>query len=190
MASILLVKNMVCHRCVLTVENFLDEESILYHKVLFGEIHLRTELLPVQKEKLTSRLEKVGFELIDDRISALIEKIKHLLIRKARRQLNTGENKLNISGFLSSQLHHEYTYLSSLFSSIEGRTVENYFIEQRIEYAKELLIYGQMTLSEIALELEYSSTAHLSKQFKKTTGLTPSYFKQIGASKRKSLDLV
>ena len=98
------------------------------------------------------------------------------------------ENKTKLSNFLSDKLHHEYTYLSSFFSSVEGRTIENYFIEQRIEKAKELLVYGQMTLSEIAYELEYSSVPHLSSQFKKITGLTPSHFKQVGMQKRKSLD--
>src|ERR1044071_2782681 len=97
---------------------------------------------------------------------------------------------MKLSDYLSSKLHHEYTYVSSLFSSIEGRTIENYYIEQRIEQAKELLTYGEMTLSQIALELEYSSTAHLSSQFKKITGLTPSHFKQIGAQKRKAIDQV
>src|ERR1044071_9987330 len=97
---------------------------------------------------------------------------------------------MKLSDYLSSQLNHEYTYLSSLFSSIEGRTIENFFIEQRIEKAKELLVYGQTTLSEIAFELEYSSVAHLSGQFKKVTGLTPSYFKTLGASRRKSLDSI
>lgn len=95
-----------------------------------------------------------------------------------------------MSTYLSSYLNHEYTYLSGLFSSIEGRTIENYFIEQRIEKAKELIVYGQLTLSEIAFQLEYSSVAHLSSQFKKITGLTPTYFKQLGSSKRKSLDRV
>jgi AraC family transcriptional regulator len=87
-------------------------------------------------------------------------------------------------------MHHEYTYLSSLFSSVEGRTIENYFIEHRIEKAKELLVYDQHTLSQIAYELEYSSVAHLSAQFKKVTGLTPTYFKEIGNQRRKSLDTI
>lgn len=97
---------------------------------------------------------------------------------------------MNLSAYLSAGLNYEYTYLSSLFSEVEGRTIENLFIEQRIEKAKELLIYGQMTLSQIALDLEYSSTAHLSNQFKKITGLTPSHFKNVGIARRKSLDKV
>lgn len=97
-------------------------------------------------------------------------------------------NRIKLSIYISDVVHHEYTYLSSLFSSVEGRTRENYFIEQRIKKAKELLIYDQLTLSQIALELEYSSVAHLSTQFNKITGLTPAYFKEIGNEKRNELD--
>jgi AraC-like DNA-binding protein len=190
MQSTLLVKNMVCHRCILTVESILHQQAIPYQKVTLGEIHLTNELQPPQMEQLISQLEKVGFELIDDRRSALVEKIKQLVIKKARQQLSEAENKQNLSNLLATKLHHEYTYLSSLFSSIEGRTIENYFIEQRIENVKELLVYGQLTLSEIAIALEYSSTAHLSKQFKKTTGLTPSHFIQLSKDKRKALDKI
>ena len=98
------------------------------------------------------------------------------------------DSNIKLSHYLSSNVNHEYTYLSSLFSSVEGRTIENYFIEQRIEKAKELLVYNQLTLSQIAFDLDYSSVAHLSTQFKKITGLTPSFFKELGAAKRKSLD--
>ena len=99
-------------------------------------------------------------------------------------------NKTKLSIYLSQNLHHEYTYLSSFFSSVEGRTIENYFIEQRIEKVKELLVYKEMSLSEISFELEYSSVAHLSNQFKKITGLTPSHFKEVGSARRKMLDQV
>ncbi|MEO8146845.1 MAG: AraC family transcriptional regulator [Bacteroidia bacterium] len=189
-SHILLVKNMVCNRCVLTVENILEKAGIDCHKVLFGEIHLKEELTPTQKELLQASLESVGFELIDNHASGLIEKIKKHVIMKARNEVNEKENKMNLSIYLSARLNYEYTHLSSLFSEVEGRTIENFFIEQRIEKAKELLIYGQKTLSEIAFELEYSSMAHLSSQFKKITGLTPSHFKEVGAAKRKSLDKV
>lgn len=102
--------------------------------------------------------------------------------------MDSTENKTKLSIYLSDEIHLEYTYLSSLFSAIEGRTIENYFIEQRIEKAKELLVYDQLSLSEIAFQLEYSSVAHLSTQFKKITDLTPTYFKELGTSKRKALD--
>lgn len=186
----LLVRNMVCNRCVLAVENILTETGIAYTKVQLGEIHLPTAIEESQKEELTLRLNKIGFDLIDSRTSAIIEKVKHLLIRKARNQVDEDNSRLNLSAFLTNEIHHEYTYLSNLFSSVENRTIENYYIEQRIEYVKELLVYNELTLSEIALELEYSSTAHLSAQFKKVTGFTPSHYKQIGVVKRKGLDQV
>jgi AraC-like DNA-binding protein len=179
---------MVCHRCVLAVEDILKKTGISFQKVVTGEIHLESEPGGEQKELLTKNLAGIGLELIDNRMSGLIERIKQLVIKKARNEVGEKENKTKLSNYLSDKLHHEYTYLSSFFSSVEGRTIENYFIEQRIEKAKELLVYGQLTLSEIAYELEYSSVAHLSSQFKKITGLTPSYFKQVGTQKRKSLD--
>lgn len=185
-----LVKNMVCHRCVLSVEGILEKAGISFQKVLFGEIHLTHELSGEQKEILSEKLKNVGFELIDNHTSGLIEKIKLLAMQKARNEVDKKEIKLNLSVYLSEKLNYEYTHLSSLFSAVEGRTIENFFIEQRIEKAKELLIYRQMTLSEIAFELDYSSTAHLSAQFKKTTGLTPSYFREVGIAKRKALDEV
>lgn len=187
---ILLVKNMVCHRCVLSVEDILQRTNIPFQKVLFGEIHLADELDPKQKVVLTEELKKVGFELIDSHMTGLIEKIKLLTIQKARNEVSKEDVKLNLSAYLSDKLHYEYTHLSSMFSGVEGRTIENFFLDQRIEKAKELLIYGQMTLSEIAFELNFSSTAHLSTQFKKLTGLTPSYFKEVGIAKRKALDKV
>jgi AraC-like DNA-binding protein len=189
-ATILLIKNMVCHRCVLAVENILRQAGINFNKVLFGEIHLAEEITSEQKEILREKLSRIGFELIDNQLGGLVEKIKALVIKKARNEAEESNNKIKLSEYLSQKLHHEYTYLSSLFSSVEGRTIEAFFIEQRIEKAKELLIYGQLTLSQIAFDLDYSSVAHLSNQFKKITGLTPSYFKQIGAQKRKALDKI
>ena len=186
----LLVKNMVCHRCVLSVEDILNKAAIPFHKVVFGEIHLTDKINDNQKDNLSAKLKDVGFELIDNQMSGLIEKLKMHTIKKARNEVDKTEIKPNLSVYLSEKLYHEYTYLSSLFSEVEGRTIENFFIEHRIEKAKELLIYGQMTLSEIAFELGYSSTSHLSAQFKKITGLTPSYFKEVGITKRKALDKV
>ncbi|MBK9400357.1 MAG: helix-turn-helix transcriptional regulator [Bacteroidetes bacterium] len=187
---LLLVKNMVCHRCVLAVEDILTKNQIPFLKVIFGEIHLVDKPDTRQKEILSNALENIGFELIDNHMSGLIEKIKQYVIRKARNEESSEEKKINLSNYLSNHLNYEYTHLSSLFSSVEGRTIENLYIEQRIEKAKELLIYGTLTLSEIAFELNYSSTAHLSSQFKKVTGLTPSYFKKVGALKRKALDKI
>jgi AraC family transcriptional regulator len=189
-SPVLLVKNMVCNRCILSVEEILMQLSVPFHAVLLGEIHLADELPAAKKLLLISALEKKGFELIDNHQGSLIEKIKQLVIRKARNEAGEAENKQNLSQYLSGKLNYEYTHLSSLFSEVEGRTIENFFIDQRIEKAKELIVYGQKTLSEIAFELDYSSTSHLSSQFKKVTGLTPSHFKNVGAAKRKSLDRI
>ena len=186
----LLVKNMVCHRCILAVEDILQNEKIPFQKVSIGEINLMEELSQDQKARLAEKLNKIGFEIIDNYSGGLIEKIKQLVIKRARNEVDEKESKKKLSHYLSEKVNHEYTYLSSLFSSVEGRTIENYFIEQRIEKAKELLIYGQLTLSQIAFDLEYSSVAHLSTQFKKVTGLTPTYFKEVGMAKRRSLDKI
>ncbi len=188
-SHLLLVKNMVCTRCVMTVEEILKNTSISYQKVIFGEIHLDEPLLGDKRHALQESLMRVGFELIDNHTGSLIEKVKKYVILKARNEAGQ-ENQLKLSVYLSAKLNYEYTHLSSLFSMVEGRTIENFFIDQRIEKAKELLVYGQMTLSQIASELNYSSPAHLSNQFKKVTGLTPSYFKELGAVKRKSIDKV
>ena len=184
------IKNMVCDRCILAVEDILQNEAIPFHKVIYGEVHLQNKLSVDQKESLIKKFDEIGFRLIDNRSAALIENIKQLVMKRARNENDMYGNKLKLSQYLSNQVNHEYTYLSSLFSSAEGRTIENYFIEQRIEKAKELLIYGHLTLSQIAFDLEYSSVAHLSAQFKKVTGLTPTYFKEMGVSKRMSLDKI
>jgi AraC-like DNA-binding protein len=189
-SDLLLVKNMVCNRCIATVENILKKLSIPVHHVLLGEIHLEKGITPEKKKTLSDELSDSGFELIDNHIGGLVEKIKHLVISHARNEIQANERKINVSKWLSQKLNYDYSYLSTLFSSVEGRTIENFYIEQRIEKAKELIVYGQKTLSEIAYELDYSSTAHLSAQFKKVTGLTPSHFREIGSTKRKSLDQV
>lgn len=181
---------MVCHRCILAVEEVLRNSGIPFQRVIIGEIDLPDTISPQQYDLLNASLARIGLELIDNRMSGVIEKIKQLVIKKARMEVSEEESKMKLSSYLSNHLHLEYTYLSSSFSSIEGRTIENYFIEQHIEKVKELLVYKEMTLSQIAFEMEYSSVAHLSSQFKKITGLTPSHFKQIGSSKRKLLDQI
>jgi len=179
---------MVCLRCKLSVEDILNKAEIPFSKVILGEIHLTNELSPEQKEMLSLELKKEGFELIDNHMSELIEKIKMLVTKRAKNNIDKKENKLTLSAYLTEKLHYEYTHLSSSFSAAEGRTIENYFIEQRIEKAKELLYYGQMTISEIAIKLDYSSVAYFSTQFKKITGVTPSYFMKVGNAKRKAID--
>lgn len=189
-SEILIIKNMVCHRCVLSVQEILNNLGIPFHEVIVGEIHLFNRIDNNARNNLKIRLEKIGLELIDSRMGELIEKIKQLVIKKARNEVDENERKIKLSNYLASRLHQEYTYLSRLFSDTEGRTIENFFIMHRVEKAKELLVYGQLNLSEIAFELDYSSVAHLSGQFKKVTGLTPSHFKEIGAAKRKTLDQI
>ena len=186
----LFIKNMVCNRCIMSVESILNDLNLPFQKVALGEIHLNRELTSPEKITLTEELRGKGFEIIDNRLSGVIEKVKQLVIKKARNEISNDEKKLKLSNYLSSKLNYEYTHLSTLFSSVESRTIENYFIEQRIEKVKELLKYGELTLNEIAFELEYSSTAHLSSQFKKVTGMTPSDFKKLGSESRKSLDQV
>jgi AraC family transcriptional regulator len=186
----ILVKNMVCRRCILAVEEILKKESIAFNDVIFGEIHLPGTLNTEAKDRLAKNLHQIGFEIIDSQSGHVIEKIRRLVTSRARNEVGEKDKKIKLSQYLSDAVHHEYTYLSSLFSAVEGRTIENYFIKQRIEKAKELLVYGQHTLSEIAAKLEYSSVAHLSTQFKKVTGLTPTYFKALGAIKRKPLDKI
>tara|TARA_R110000764_G_C10993566_1_gene381484 strand:+ start:883 stop:1458 length:576 start_codon:yes stop_codon:yes gene_type:complete len=187
-SNILFVKNMVCHRCILAVADILMDLSIPFQQVTIGEIHLSESITKQQNDLLSTNLIQIGLELIDNRMHGLVEKIKQLVLIKARKEIGEREHKMKLSAFLSEKLHHEYTYLSSLFSSVEGRTIENYFIDQRIEKVKELLVYNEMTLSEIAFEMDYSSVAHLSNQFKKSSGLTPSHFKRLGLHKRKLLD--
>ena len=179
---------MVCNRCIMVVQNELDKLGLDVKNIKLGEVTLDKEPTTDEKNKLDKALILLGFELIDDKKSRVIEKIKNVIIDLVHHQDNN--TKTNLSDVLSSQLHHDYNYLSNLFSEVEGTTIEKYFIAQKIEKVKELLVYNELSLSEIALRLNYSSVAYLSNQFKKVTGLTPSYFKQIREDKRKPLDKV
>jgi len=174
----------------MAVENMLTKLAIKFQKVIIGEVHLADTITAEQDTSLNSGLAQIGLELIDNKKGGIIEKIKQLVIEKGRNEVNDVEKKMKLSVYLSGKLYHEYTYLSSLFSSIEGRTIENYFIEQRIEKVKELLVYNEMTLLDISVEMDYSSVAHLSSQFKQVTGLTPSHFKKVGSVRRKLLDKI
>ena len=185
-AEILYIKNMVCDRCKKTVTKILFDLGIEHKPVLLGEVHLAKQIPALLKAELNGRLVSEGFELIDNRKSRLIEQIKKALIQLIQNEYP--DKRINLSKYLAQQLNHDYSYLSNLFSSVEGKTIEHYFIQQKIEKVKELLVYDELTLSEIAYRLGYSSVAHLSNQFKKETGLTPSHFKTIGSSKRQSLD--
>jgi YesN/AraC family two-component response regulator len=160
--------------------------EIEHQTVLLGEVSITGQIETTQKEELIYRLKDEGFELIDDKKSRVIEQIKKLILELIKNDYP--EKKVSLSNYLSENLHHDYTYISSLFSSVEGKTIENYFILQKIEKIKEYLVYDELSISEISYKLGYSSVAHLSNQFKKVTGLTPSHFKSIGSIKRQPID--
>ncbi len=184
----LYIKNMVCNRCKMVVKSELDKLGINSLQVELGEIILENELSDEQKTVVDSKLKELGFSVIDDKKSRIIEKIKTLIIELVHVQ--NCQLSSNLSNYLSSRLNHDYTYLTNLFSEVEGTTIEKYYIAQKIEKVKELLVYDELSLSEIAFHLNYSSVSHLSNQFKKVTGLTPSHFKNIRIEKRKPLDEV
>lgn len=184
--STLFIKNMVCARCIMAVQNELNKLGLEAKNIKLGEVTLENEPTAEMKKQLEDLLIPLGFQIIDDRKSRMIEKIKNIIIELVHHQDNGA--KANLSEVLSSRLHSHYNYLSNLFSEVEGATIEKYFIAQKIEKVKELLVYDELSLSEIAFRLNYSSVAYLSNQFKKVTGLTPSHFKQIKENKRKPLD--
>lgn len=184
----LFIKNMVCNRCIMVVQSELDKLGLDVKNIKLGEVILDKKLSDEEKQKLEEAIKPLGFEVIDDRKSRMIEKIKNIIIELVHHQDN--DIKINLSDVLSSKLHHDYNYLSNLFSEVEGITIEKYFIAQKIEKVKELLVYDELSLSEIAFRLNYSSVAYLSNQFKKVTGLSPSHFKKIKEDKRKPLDEV
>lgn len=179
---------MVCNRCIMVVQNELDKLGLNVKNIKLGEVTLDKELTLEEKNKLDNALIPLGFELIDDKKSRVIEKVKNIIIALVHHQ--NSDTKTNLSDTLSSKLHHDYNYLSNLFSEVEGTTIEKYFIAQKIEKVKELLVYDELSLSEIAFRLNYSSVAYLSNQFKKVTGLSPSHFKKIHEDRRKPLDEV
>lgn len=177
---------MVCNRCIMVVREELNQAGLQPVNISLGEVELLKEPSAMAMQKLGNRLNQLGFEILDDTKKKIIEKIKKIIIEQVH--FNKGDDRINLSEVLSSTLHKDYSYLSNLFSEVEGTTIEKFFINQKIEKAKELLVYDELNLSEIAFQLGYSSVAHLSSQFKKVTGLTPSYFKQRGNGARKSLD--
>lgn len=177
---------MVCQRCVLAVETILNKLNLNFKSIALGEIELENALTEADKEKLEQQLETIGFELIDDKKHQLIERIKNHVVQFIH--YDKEMLKINFSDFVATELGYEYNYLSNLFSEIEGTTIEKYVILQKTEKVKELIVYDELSLKEIADQLGYSSVAYLSNQFKKVTGLTPSHFKSIGKQKRIPLD--
>jgi YesN/AraC family two-component response regulator len=179
---------MVCDRCIMVVQNELNKLDLQPEDVTLGKVSVKQELSDDQLTTLNENLLARGFELIDDKKSQIIEGIKNVIIDLVHYQ--DSETKNNLSDILSNKLQHDYNYLSNLFSEVESTTIEKYFIAQKIEKVKELLGYDELSLSEIADSLNYSSVAYLSNQFKKVTGLNPSQFKQIKEDKRTPLDEV
>ena len=184
----LYIKNMVCPRCIRAVEGALIELDIPFQKIELGHVFLTDSLQDEASRLFASKLESLGFELLESGKAALISQIKTSIIDK----IHYSENSLdvNFSEYLSDKLFHEYSYLSRLFSSVEGITIEKFIIKQKIEKVKELLFYDELSLSEIAFQMDYSSTAHLSAQFKKETGMTPSIFKKHRQPGHRNLDSI
>ena len=188
----LFIKNMVCNRCIMVVKQELERQGLHPEKITLGEVVIKEDQLSdEQQDKLDAALVSLGFERIDDRKARLIEAVKNKIIQIIHHN-DRMKMKFNWSRVLADELHYEYNYLSNLFSSVEGITLEQYIIRQKIEKVKELLFYDELSLSEIADRLDYSSVAHLSSQFKKVTGFTPSELKKSREidQKRKPLDNV
>jgi AraC-like DNA-binding protein len=184
----LYIKNMVCDRCILVIKQQLENAGIAYNSVNLGEVGLDAAPSQEQLALLNKNLTAIGFELLDDKKDQLVEKIKNIIISLIHRSEDSRNKKMSV--ILEEQLQLEYHYLSNLFSSMEGITIEKYTIRQRIEKVKELLTYNQLSLSEIAEQMDYSSVQHLSQQFKKETGLTPTKFRELKENIRKPLDKV
>ena len=182
----LYIKNMVCSRCKMVVKTVFENIGINTISIELGEVELKNELQENQKQELLKNLRVIGFDLIDDKRSKTIDKIKTLIIDLIYNKNN--DLKTNLSDYLSQQLHQDYNTLSNLFSEIENTTIEKYFINQKIEKVKELIIYDELSLSEIAYSLNYSSISHLSNQFKKITGFSPTYFKNLKSIKRRQIE--
>ena len=177
---------MVCNRCKLAVQTELDKVDMEPLSVELGEITLKEKPTPSQLHELAKALNGLGFEIIDNQKSLLIEQIKTQIIKLVHH--TDGTTPLKLSAVLSDQLNHDYSYLSNLFSAVEGTTIEKYYIAQKIERVKELLVYNERSLSEIAYQMGYSSVAYLSSQFKQVTGMTPSQFKGLQIHHRQNLD--
>ncbi|MCK9411369.1 MAG: AraC family transcriptional regulator [Prolixibacteraceae bacterium] len=184
----LYIKYMVSNRCKLAVKEELRRLGLHFILVDLGEIEIMENITPEQKDELRAALLNSGLELMDDKRAVLIEKIKNAIIEMVH---HTDEMiKVNFSDYLSEKLNHDYTYLANLFSEIQGTTIEQFVIHHKIERIKELIIYDELNITEIAWKMNYSSVAHLSNQFKKVTGLTPSHFKQLKVKRRSPIEEV
>lgn len=179
------IKNMVCIRCKMLVKSELEKLGLNYVSVELGEAEIYGSPSKEQLDQLNVILKNNGLELMDDKKSILVEKIKTIIIELVH--YTDDQIKVNLSDYLSEKLGYNYTYLANLFSEVKGTTIENFYLAHKIEKVKELLVYDELNLTEIAFKLHYSSVAHLSNQFKRMTGLTPSHFKNLKAQRRNSL---
>jgi AraC-like DNA-binding protein len=183
------IKNMVCPRCIKVVRTILEKEGLPVQEVQLGKAVLTAAPGAAQLQSITAALEQEGLPLVDDKKQQLVEAIKNIIVTTIH-HTPLYELQENFSTLLSSRLYKDYHYLSSLFSEVEQLTIEQYIIQQKIEKVKELLAYDELNLNEIAFQLGYSSAAHLSAQFKKVTGYTPSRFKQLKEQQRRPLDAI
>jgi len=188
-SKILFIKNMVCNRCIRVVREELEKIGYLVEDVKLGEAKIIPNNKEIDLAEINKVLEENGFELLGDKQAKLIEEVKIVLIGLIHYHPEMLE-KVSIPKYLADKFHTSYQHISSLFSSKEGITIEKYFINQKIEKAKELLVYNELTLSEISYKLAYSSVQHLSNQFKKITGFTPSDFKKLNNKRRSPIDKV
>lgn len=176
---------MVCIRCQMVVKAELEKLDLKYTQVRIGEVDLVGDVKPEQLEQLNVGLKKAGLGLMDDKKSILVEKTRSAIIELVH--YSEDQIKVNLSDFLSEKLNYNYTYLANLFSEVKGITIEKFYLTHKIERVKELIVYDELNLSEIAYRMNYSSVAHLSNQFKKFTGLTPTHFKMLKAKRRDTL---
>lgn len=176
---------MVCIRCKMVVRSELEKLGLHHTRVELGETEIMEELSSDQKKELDIALRKTGLGLMDDNKSILVEKIKAIIIELVH--YSDDQIRNNLSDHLSEKLHHNYSYLSNIFTEVHGTTIEHFYLATKIEKVKELLVYDELNLTEIAYKLHYSSVAHLSNQFKKMTGLTPSHFKNLKHKRRTTL---
>ncbi len=179
------IQNMVCLRCKMVVKSELDKLGLHYGVIELGEVEVREDITSGQLTELNIALKNSGLKLMDDKKSILVEKIKTIIIEMVH--YTDEQIKINLSDYLSQKLNYNYTYLANIFSEVKGTTIEQFYLSHKIEKVKELLVYGELNLTEIAWKLHYSSVAHLSNHFKKKTGLTPSQFKNLRNKNRNTL---
>ena len=187
--TVLHIKNMVCDRCIRVVREELENLGLSVRSVRLGEAVIAAKGVEKKFDRVREILEKNGFELLGDKKAKLVERIKTVIIRLIHAP-DDGKPNVNFSTAIARELGYDYPYLSRLFSSVENLTIERFIILQKIERAKELLVYGELTLSEISYRLRYSSVQHLSNQFKQVTGFTPTSFRRMKGQKRKPIDQV